>query len=385
MRYVEVAGVRLSAIGLGTWQFGSREWGYGRDYAASTAVDITRRALDLGINLVDTAEIYGFGRSERILGQALGDRRDEAFIATKVFPVLPLGSIVEQRARASARRLGVAVIDLYQLHWPNPVVPLEATMAGMRRLHEHGLIRHAGVSNFGLGRWQHADRALGLPVLSNQVEYSLVARRAEAKLLPWAQANDRAIIAYSPLGQGFLSARWDGTTMPGGVRSNNPLFLPENLERGRVLLDALREIAHSHDATPAQVALAWLIRKPNVVAIPGASSVQQLEANAAAADLELTDDDDQRLTHAAEGFEPITGPAAVPSLLPRSPSRHSALPVDALAPYVVDGDGANQDRPGDDRVVLRRRLGRARARCRSATAGSRRSPHLGCCPCRPSG
>jgi aryl-alcohol dehydrogenase-like predicted oxidoreductase len=314
VRYVDVGGVRLSVIGLGTWQFGSREWGYGRNYADTTAIDITHRALDLGINLVDTAEIYGFGRSERILGRALGDRRDEAFIATKVFPVLPVGPIVEQSARASARRLGVAVLDLYQLHWPNPVVPLEVTMAGMRRLQESGVIRHAGVSNFGLRRWQHADRALGSPVLSNQVDYSLVARRAEAKLLPWAQANDRIIIAYSPLGQGFLSARWDGTTMPGGVRSNNALFLPENIERGRPLLDALREIADAHDATPSQVALAWLVRKPNVVAIPGASSVEQLEANAAAADLDLTDDDNDRLTHAAEGFEPIVGPAAIPSL-----------------------------------------------------------------------
>ena len=315
MREVDVGGVRLSVIGLGTWQFGSREWGYGRDYAATTAVDITHRALDLGINLMDTAEIYGFGRSERILGRALGDRRDEAFIATKLFPVLPVGPIVEQRARASARRLGVSVIDLYQLHWPNPVVPLEATMAGMRDVYEGGLIRYVGVSNFGLRRWQHADGALGRPVLSNQVEYSLVARRAEAQLLPWAQANDRIIIAYSPLGQGFLSARWDGTTIPGGVRSNNALFLPENIERGRALLDALRDIAHAHDATPSQVALAWLIRKPNVVAIPGASSVEQLEANAAAADLDLTDDDNERLTLAAEAFEPITGPAAIPGLV----------------------------------------------------------------------
>jgi aryl-alcohol dehydrogenase-like predicted oxidoreductase len=315
VRYLEVGGVRLSVIGLGTWQFGSTEWGYGRDYAATTAIDITRRALDLGINLVDTAEIYGFGRSERILGRALGNRRDEAFIATKVFPVLPLGPIVEQSARASARRLGVDVIDLYQLHWPNPVVPLEATMPGMRRLLDRGLIRSVGVSNFGLGRWQHADRALGRPVLSNQVEYSLVSRRAEAKLLPWAQANERIIIAYSPLAQGFLSARWDGTRMPGGVRSNNPLFLPENLERGRLLLDALREIAGAHGATPSQVALAWLVRKPNVVAIPGASSVEQLERNAAAADLDLTDDENHRLTRAAEAFEPVAGPAAVPGLI----------------------------------------------------------------------
>jgi aryl-alcohol dehydrogenase-like predicted oxidoreductase len=315
MRFVEVGGVKLSVVGLGTWQFGSREWGYGKEYADSVALNITRRALDLGINLVDTAEVYGFGRSERILGRALGDRRDEAFIATKLFPIVPLGPVVEQRAAASARRLGVKEIDLYQLHWPNPAVPLEATMRGMRRLQKRGLVRHVGVSNFGLGRWQHAERALGGPVLSNQVEYSLVARRAEAKLLPWAQANDRIIIAYSPLAQGFLSARWDGKKMPGGVRSNNALFLPENVERGRVLLDALREIAAAHGATPSQVALAWLVRKPNVVVIPGASSVEQLERNAEAADLQLSADDDRRLTAAAEAFEPVTGPAALPSLM----------------------------------------------------------------------
>ena len=315
MRYVEVRGVRVSVIGLGTWQFGSREWGYGKEYADTVALDITRRALDLGINLVDTAEVYGFGRSERILGRALAGRRDEAFIATKLLPILPIGPIVEQRAAASARRLGVKEIDLYQLHWPNPVVPLEATMRGMRRTQEDGLVRHVGVSNFGLGRWHQADRALGGPVLSNQVEYSLVARRAEAKLLPWAQANERIIIAYSPLAQGFLSARWDGKKMPGGVRSTNALFLPENIERGRVLLDALRDVAAAHDATPSQVALAWLVRKPNVVAIPGASSVEQVERNAEAADLILTDDDNERLTHAAEAFEPISGPASLPSML----------------------------------------------------------------------
>jgi aryl-alcohol dehydrogenase-like predicted oxidoreductase len=315
MRYVEVGGVRVSVIGLGTWQFGSREWGYGKEYADTVALDITRRALDLGINLIDTAEIYGFGRSERILGRALAGRRDEAFIATKLFPILPIGPIVQQRAAASARRLGVKEIDLYQLHWPNPAVPLEATMAGMRRLQKRGLVRHVGVSNFGLGRWQHAERALGGPVLSNQVEYSLVTRRAEAKLLPWAQANERIIIAYSPLAQGFLSARWDGKHMPGGVRSNNSLFLPENIERGRVLLDVLRDIAAVQAVSPSQVALAWLVRKPNVVAIPGASSVEQLERNAEAADLTLTDDDNERLTRAAEAFEPITGPAALPSLM----------------------------------------------------------------------
>jgi aryl-alcohol dehydrogenase-like predicted oxidoreductase len=315
MRYLDVGGARLSVIGLGTWQFGSQEWGYGRSYADTTAAEITRSALDRGINLFDTAEIYGFGRSETILGQALRGRREEAFIATKVFPVLPISPVIEFSERASASRLGVDVIDLYQVHWPNPIVPIQATMSGMRSLRNSGRVRYVGVSNFGLTRWQQADQSLGEPVLSNQVEYSLVARRAERKLLPWAQANDRLIIAYSPLAQGFLSARWDGSARPGGVRMTNALFLPENLERGRELLDALREVAQRHDATPSQVALAWLVRKPNVVAIPGASSVDQLARNAEAADLELSDDDNALLTGAAQPVEPISGAAALPRLL----------------------------------------------------------------------
>ena len=315
MRYVEVQGLRLSAIGLGTWQFGSREWGYGSDYASGEAVDIVHRAVELGINVIDTAEIYGFGRSERIVGRAIEGHRSEVWVATKVFPVLPLAPIVEQRGKASAARLGIRPIDLYQVHWPNPLVPINATMDGIRRLQRDGVVTHAGVSNFDLGRWQAAEAALGSPVLTNQVSFSLVQRGPARELLPWAQQTGHVVIAYSPLAQGFLGARYDAANRPGGVRASNPLFLPENLRRGQDLLDALRAVAAAHGATPAQVALAWLIRKPNVIAIPGASSVAQLEANAAAADLVLTEEEDLRLTAAAESFDPITGPAALPKLV----------------------------------------------------------------------
>ena len=311
MKHVEVGGVRLSAIGLGTWQFGSREWGYGQQYAEDESGAIVTRALDLGINLIDTAEIYGFGASERIVGRAVAGRRDEAFLATKIFPVLPVGRVVDDRARRSARRLGVDALDLYQVHQPNPVVPDSVIMPPMRRLVDEGLVRHVGVSNYSLARWQAADTALGGPVLSNQVRYSLVDRRPERELLPWAQGNDRIVIAYSPLGQGLLSARYDATNRPGGVRAANALFLPENLERATELLEALRAVATAHGATPAQVALAWVIRRPNVVAIPGASSVAQLERNAEAADLELSDDDDARLTDASGRFSPVTGVPAM--------------------------------------------------------------------------
>ncbi len=318
MRYVEVAGVRLSAIGLGTWQFGSSEWGYGEQYASTTAHEVVHRALDLGVNLIDTAEIYGTGRSERIVGEALRERRDEAFVATKLFPLMPISPVVQWRGVQSAHRLGVREIDLYQVHWPNPLVPVPATMRGMRALLDIGLVRHVGVSNFPTEWWRRAERSLGAPVLSNQVQYSLACRKPdrEGGAVPYAQEYDRLVIAYSPLAQGLLGCRYDVEHPPSGTaRANNPLFLPENLEAATGLLNALREIARAHDATPAQVALAWVIRRPNVVAIPGASSVEQLERNCEAADLELTDDEDAWLTRESDDFNPRTGVAAVPAMV----------------------------------------------------------------------
>ncbi len=310
MRIVEVGGARVSVIGLGTWQFYAPEWGYGRAYAENVAQPLVKRALDLGITLVDTAEIYGLGRSERILGAALGDRRDEAFIATKVTPVIPLAPVVEQRARASLKRLRTDRIDLYQLHWPNPVVSDAPAMSGMRRLVDEGVVRHVGVSNYKLARWQSAERALGGPVLSNQVRFNLVDRRPLLDLVPFAHSEGRLVIAYSPLAQGLLGGRYDVDNRPSGaIRRANPLFMPENLERAAPLIDALRETAKSHQCAPAQVALAWVIRRPNVVAIPGASSVEQLEANAAAAEVELTESEDKQLSDAADRFQPVGGAA----------------------------------------------------------------------------
>lgn len=315
MRYVEVGGTTVSAVGLGTWQFGSSEWGYGADYADRQADAIVTRALDLGITVIDTAEAYGFGRSERIVGRALGARRAEAFVATKLFPLFPVGPVVSQRARASAKRLGVDCIDLYQVHQPNPLVPLTATMPAFAQLMAEGLVRHAGVSNFSLARWKAADRALGSPVLSNQVRYNLVDRRPEVDLVPWARDHERLVIAYSPLAQGLLSARYDAGHRPTGlVRRASPAFLPDNLRKAAPLLGTLREVAAAHDATPAQVALAWLLRRPNVVVIPGASSVAQVESNAAAADLELDQAEDDALVAASDAYRPVSGPAALPRL-----------------------------------------------------------------------
>jgi aryl-alcohol dehydrogenase-like predicted oxidoreductase len=307
---------RISRIGLGTWQFGSREWGYGSSYAGQEAHAIVRRALELGVTLFDTAEVYGLGRSERILGQALGEDRESAFLATKILPVLPVAPVVEQRGVASANRLGVRRLDLYQVHQPNPVIRDGTIMRGMRALQRVGLVGEVGVSNYSLDRWRAAERALGQPVLSNQVQYSLVARAPEQDLLPFAETTGHLVIAYSPLAQGLLSGRYHRGHRPANrVRSANPLFLPENLERAGDLIATLREVADAHSATPAQIALAWAIHRPAVVAIPGASSLEQLESNVAAADIDLTDDEYQALSAASDRFRPVTGLAAVPRLL----------------------------------------------------------------------
>jgi aryl-alcohol dehydrogenase-like predicted oxidoreductase len=317
MRYLDVGtSPRISKIGLGTWQFGAREWGYGEAYSGRAARDIVRRAVDLGVTLFDTAEMYGFGRSERILGEALGDRRESVFVATKLLPVLPLAPVVEQRAVASASRLGTRRLDLYQVHWPNPLVTDGTIMRGMSALQRVGLVGEVGVSNYPLARWQAAERALGGRVLSNQVRYSLADRSPEKDLLPFAAEAGRVVIAYSPLAQGLLSGRYDRANRPANrVRAGNPLFLPENLDRARELIGVLREVADAHAAAPAQIALAWVIRHPAVTAIPGASSVEQLESNVAAAEIKLSDSEYAALSVAAERFRPVSGRAAVPAMI----------------------------------------------------------------------
>ncbi|KZS72036.1 oxidoreductase [Mycobacterium kansasii] len=307
MKYLDVNGMgKVSRIGLGTWQFGSREWGYGDRYASGAARDIVQRALGLGVTLFDTAEVYGFGKSERILGEALGDRRDKVAVASKIFPVAPFPAVVRQRAQASARRLQLDRIPLYQVHQPNPMVPDSVIMPGMRELLDSGKIGAAGVSNYSLARWRKADAALARPVISNQVHFSLAHPGALDDLVPFAERENRVVIAYSPLAQGLLGGKYGVDNRPGGVRAVNPLFGTENLRRIEPLLQTLRDVAAEVDAKPAQVALAWLISLPGVVAIPGASSVEQLEFNVAAADLELSAKSREALTKAARAFRPTS-------------------------------------------------------------------------------
>ena len=293
MRYLEVGGARMSVIGLGTWQFGSMEWGYGRRYADQGAIEIVHRALDLGVNVIDTAEIYGQGRSERIVGRAISGMRDRVFLATKLFPI-GLPNRVAARARASAKRLGVDRIDLYQLHWPSPIFRLRYTMPRFKKLVEDGLVAHIGVSNFPASGWEDAERAAGMPVLSNQVQFSLAHRNPLSDIVPYAQSHDRVVIAYSPIAQGLLSGRYQDSA-PSNFRRVRSDFRAGARARYAPLISSLAEIAKRHTATPAQVALAWLISKPNVVAIPGASDLKQVEENAAAGDLVLEAEELARL------------------------------------------------------------------------------------------
>jgi aryl-alcohol dehydrogenase-like predicted oxidoreductase len=307
MKYLDVDGVgQVSRIGLGTWQFGSLEWGYGDQYASGPAREIVQRALALGVTLFDTAEVYGLGKSERILGEALGDKRAEVAVASKIMPVAPFPPVVKQRERASAQRLGLKRIPLYQVHQPNPIVPDSVIMPGLRSLLDSGDIGAAGVSNYSLERWKKADAALGRPVISNQVHFSLAHPQALNDLVPFAEQENRVVIAYSPLAQGLLGGKYGVDNRPGGVRAVNPLFGTENLRRIEPLLQTLRQVATEVDAKPAQVALAWLIHLPGVVAIPGASSVEQLEFNVAAADIELSAESRDALTEAARAFRPVS-------------------------------------------------------------------------------
>jgi aryl-alcohol dehydrogenase-like predicted oxidoreductase len=323
MKYLDVAGIgTVSRIGLGTWQFGSREWGYGDSYASGAARDIVQRGLALGVTLFDTAEVYGLGKSERILGEALGGRRAEVAVASKIMPIAPFPAVIKQRERASARRLQLDRIPLYQIHQPNPVVPDSVIMPGMRDLLDSGDIGAAGVSNYSLARWRRADAALGRPVISNQVHFSLAHAAALDDLVPFAERQNRVVIAYSPLAQGLLGGNYGLDNRPGGVRALNSLFGTENLRRIEPLLQTLRAVAKEVGAKPAQVALAWLISLPGVVAIPGASSVEQLEFNVAAAEVELNADSRDALTDAARAFQPVSARRFLTDRLREKLQRH---------------------------------------------------------------
>ena len=220
-------------------------------------------------------------------------------MATKFTPIAPAEPIVAWQAAGSRRRLGMDALDLFYVHWKNPFVSARRVMQAMRPLVDKGLVRRAGVSNFTLAQWREAEAALRAPAVANQVQFSLAAPGPAEELVPYAEAAGRVVVAYSPLGQGVLAGRTDWS----GAGFGRP---QARLARRRDGLDpmqvVIRRVAEAHGATPAQVALAWVISHPNTLAIPGARTIEQLEENAAAADLELTEEELVQLTVVSRAF-----------------------------------------------------------------------------------
>jgi myo-inositol catabolism protein IolS len=310
------SGIKISVIGLGTWQWGSREWGWNRLYKKSDVLAAFEKAMEFGINFIDTAEVYGRGKSEKILGEAIHERRDDVVIATKVWPWnLSYGRLLEA-ANRSLRRLGVDVIDLYQVHWPNPFVSIRSTMRAMKKLVQDGKVRAIGVSNFNLKKLKAAQEALApLELVSNQVRYNLIDRQVEAELLPYTETEKITMIAYSPLDQGLLTGRYTRGSQPTSlVQTVNPGFSSRNLARLLEVNQTLTEIGKAHGKTPSQVALNWLTRKENVVAIPGVKTPEHVINDVGAVEWSMSNLEIEKLEKVSTGvhFDKLS---AVPNLL----------------------------------------------------------------------
>ncbi|WP_439423197.1 aldo/keto reductase [Saccharothrix sp. HUAS TT10] len=270
------------------------------DEAESTAT--VHRALDLGVTFLDTADMYGPFTNEELVGRAIRSRRDEVVLATKFAVVRDPGTprsawglrgdpeYVKQAADASLRRLGVDHVDLYYQHRVDPNVPIEDTVGAMAELVERGKVRHIGLSEAGAATIRRAHAVH--PISAVQTEWSLWSRDIEEEVVPTCRELGIGVVAYSPLGRGFLTGRYTSKDAfaPGDFRLvGQPRFADGNFDRNLALVESLRAVARELDVTPAQVALAW-VHHQGAVPIPGTKRVKYLEENAAAADLRLTDD-----------------------------------------------------------------------------------------------
>jgi diketogulonate reductase-like aldo/keto reductase len=270
-------GESVAAIGLGTWNMGGRESPDYRD--DERLIEAIRYAVELGMNHIDTAEMYAAGHAEELVGEAVKQfSRDEVFIATKVWPSNLRYEDVIRSCRRSLERLQLKYVDLYMVHWPNPRIPLQETMKAMEKLVKDGLVRYIGVSNFDVELLEEAMNALKREeIVANQVKYSLEAREVERELIPFCERNGITVTAYTPLGKGRI---------PAEAASNKP--------RGKILA----EMAQQYGKTPVQIALNWVIWRPNVITIPKAARKEHLEENAGAAGWRLTEEDYKRLSAA---------------------------------------------------------------------------------------
>ena len=240
---------------MGTWKIGS----YQGMEERQAQVSALRKGLELGINFIDTAEMYAHGKSEELVADVVKGARDRVFIASKVSPENLHHDDVIKACRASLARLGTTYIDLYQVHWPNPKIPIKETMAAMERLVEEGAIRFIGVSNFSVTQTQEAMAALSKSeIVSNQVEYSLSNRHIEADVLPYCAKEEISLIAYSPLAKG-------------GIVDSVPKMILEK-----------------YKMSPAQAMLNWVTRDQHVLAIPKAANIPHMEENASSVSVRLT-------------------------------------------------------------------------------------------------
>jgi len=299
------SGIQASVVAFGAWAIGGWPWG-GTD--ESNAIAAIHKALDLGMNLIDTAPAYGLGLSEEIVGKALQGRRDKAIIATKcglvwhtdkgtyyfteydkpVYRYLGPESI-RYEVEQSLKRLRTDYIDLLQTHWQDPTTPIEDTMGELLRLKDEGKIRAIGVSNVTVEQLE-AYRRVG-PVDSDQELYSMLDRRIEADLLPYCREHNIAVLAYSPLAQGLLTGKVgpEREFPQGDMRRNNPRFSVENRRHIAAMLDEFRPIADDRGITLTQLVIAWTVAQPGLThALVGARNPEQVEENAGAGDVELT-------------------------------------------------------------------------------------------------
>lgn len=312
-----MTGLEVSRICFGTWQLGS-DWGSFEEEAAIAAI---RHARELGINFFDTAQGYGWGQSEKLLGRALADElrsnRDEMVIATKGGLRIDDGQLVRDSSPdwlregvdRSLEALGIEHVDLYQVHWPDPDTPFSETAGALQELVEAGKIRHLGVSNFDAA--QMADFARTRPVETLQPPYHVFRREIEAEVLPYCREHDIGVLVYGPLAHGLLSgAIDDDTTFPeGDWRGESELFEGENLRRNVEVVGRLAELAREGGHSVSQLALAWTLANPAVhAAIVGTRNADHIAESLAAADVALSDEDLARIDEIVAEGVPLGGP-----------------------------------------------------------------------------
>jgi aryl-alcohol dehydrogenase-like predicted oxidoreductase len=282
--------MQLTPIGFGAWAVGGGDWQYSwGPQDDNDSIAAIHRALDLGVNWIDTAAIYGLGHSEEVVGRAVKSSPHKPYIFTKcsmrwhadrsIYNSLKAASLTEE-VEASLRRLHVEAIDLYQIHWPNPDIEIEEGWEALARLREQGKIRWIGVSNFSVDQMKRAQKIA--PITSLQPPYSMLRRAVEAEILPFAQANGIGVINYSPMVSGLLTGKMTAAraaALPADDwRRGNVEFKEPNLSRNLQLVELLREIGNGHGVSPGVVAVAWTLHHPAITAaIVGGRSAKQAE------------------------------------------------------------------------------------------------------------